>query len=163
MESVQISSVAVENILLSLDEHKSPDADRIHPKISRILAPFIAEPLARLFNLSLATGQMPNDCRTPAVCPIFKKGSRKIPGNCRPVGLTPIACKTFEAISKQSIMCHLQRTEALSQSQHNFLPKKSCLTSLLTIEEKVTTIMVTRCTWFSSISSKPLILFTTVF
>ncbi len=44
MEAVQISNVAVENILLSLNEHKSPGPDGLHPKILKILAPFIAEP-----------------------------------------------------------------------------------------------------------------------
>ncbi len=71
MESVQLSNVAVENILLSLNEHKSPGPDGLPPKILKILAPFIAEPLAHLFNLSLATGQVPNGWRTAPVCLIF--------------------------------------------------------------------------------------------
>ncbi len=76
MEGVQVSSDIVETILRSLDEHKSSGPDELHPKILKILAPFIAKPLAHLFNLSLATGQVPNDWRTATVCPIFKKGSR---------------------------------------------------------------------------------------
>ncbi len=47
----------------------------------------------------------------------------------------------LESILKQSIMHHLQRTEAISKSQHGFLPKKLCLTNLLAMEEKVTKIM----------------------
>ncbi len=38
-------------------------------------------------------------------------------------------------------MHHLQRTETISQSQHGFLPEKSCLTNLLAMEEKITRIM----------------------
>ncbi len=57
------------------------------------------------------------------------------------MSLTSIDCKILESILKQSTMCHLPKTEALSKSQHGFLPKKSCLTNLLTMEEKVTKIM----------------------
>ncbi len=129
MEAVHVSSDVVETILRSLDEHKSSGPDELHPKILKILTPFIAKPLAHLCNLSLATGQVPNDWRTAKFCPIFKKGSREISGNYRPVSLTSIVCKMLESILKQSIMHHLQRTEAISKSQHGFLPKKSCLTN----------------------------------
>ncbi len=81
MEVVQVSSGVVETILRSIDEHKSSGPDELHPKILKILALFNAKPLAHPFNLSLATRQVPNDWRTATVCPIFKKGSREIPGN----------------------------------------------------------------------------------
>ncbi len=38
-------------------------------------------------------------------------------------------------------MCHFERAEALSKPQHEYIPKNSCLTNLLTVEDKVTTIM----------------------
>ncbi len=49
LEAVQVSSDVVETILRSLDEHKSSGPDKLHPKILKILAPFIAKPLAHLF------------------------------------------------------------------------------------------------------------------
>ncbi len=61
MKLLQISSVAVKNPLLSLNEHKSPGPDGLHPKLLDKLAPFIAELLAHLSDLYLATGQEPND------------------------------------------------------------------------------------------------------
>ncbi len=56
MEFVQISSFAVENICLLLNESLRPGPDKSHPVILKILALFIAEPLAHIFSLSLATG-----------------------------------------------------------------------------------------------------------
>ncbi len=141
MEVVQVSSDEVKTILRSLDQHKSSGPDELHPKILKILASFIAKPMAHLFNLSLASGQVPNDWRTATVCPIFKKGSREIPGNYRPVSFTSIVCKILEPILKQSSMHHLQRIEAISKSQDGFLPKKSWPPNLLAMEEKVTQIM----------------------
>ncbi len=58
MESVQISNAAVKKILPSLNQHKSPGRHGLHPTVLKILAPFVAEPFAHLFNLSLSTGQV---------------------------------------------------------------------------------------------------------
>ncbi len=82
MEVVQVSSDVVETILRSLDEQKSSESDKLHPKVLKILAPFIAKPLAHLFNLFLAIGQIPNDWRTATVFPSFKKG-RELPRKYR--------------------------------------------------------------------------------
>ncbi len=38
-------------------------------------------------------------------------------------------------------MHHLQRTKEISKAQHGFLPRKSCLTKLRAMEEKVPKIM----------------------
>ncbi len=163
---MQVSSDVVEAILCSLDEHKSTGPDELYPKILKILARFIAKPLAHLFDLSLATGQVPNDWRTATVCPIFKKGSREIQGDYHPVSLTSIVCKMLESILKQSIMHHLQRTEAILNSQHGYLPKKSCLTNLLAMEKKNSLnswIMAIPWIWFSSTTLKPSLLLTIVF
>ena len=51
----------------------------------------IASPLSRLSTMSM-------DCvwKQAIVCPIFKKGSRKLPSNYHPVSLT--SCKVMESI-----------------------------------------------------------------
>ncbi len=41
------------------------------------------------------------------------------------------------------IVGHLQRSETLASSQHGFVPRRSCLTNLLTAEERNTTLMDT--------------------
>ncbi len=122
MEVVQVSSDVVVTTRRSLDAHKISGPDELHPKILKILAPFLAKSLAYLFNLSLAPGQVPYDWRTATVCTIFKKSRREIPGNCRP--FAPV----------------LRSSEAISKSQQGSLPKKSCLIDLLVVEEKVTLI-----------------------
>ncbi len=61
--------------LVSLNPYKAAGPDGLHPKVLRTLAPFIAEPLAELFNLSLLPADVPEDWRTATICPIFKKGT----------------------------------------------------------------------------------------
>ncbi len=88
---------SVMKILQSLSPHKAAGPDELHPKTLRALAPFIAEPLAELFNLSRLTTEVPEDWRSAIICPICKKGDREVTGNYRPVSLTSIVCKVMES------------------------------------------------------------------
>ena len=60
--------------------------------------------------------------------PVHKKGSRKTPGNYRPVSLLPICSKILEKVVCESLLrvC----LPALPPSQHGFLPQRSCITNL---------------------------------
>ena len=86
--------------------------------------------------------------------PIFKKGSKTAAGNSRPVSLTCVSCKLLESILKDDIMQHLTRNKLLKNSQHRFMPGKSCTTNLLEFMEKVTaaadkgkSVDIVYCTW----------------
>ncbi len=107
----------------------------------RALAPFIAEPLTELFNLSLLTTEVPEDWRSAIICPFFKKGDPEVTGNYRRVSLTSIVCKMMESAIKEAIMSHLLRTAVLADTQHGFTPRSSCLTNLLLTEQCMTQIM----------------------
>ncbi len=49
----------------------------------------------------------------------------------------------METALKGAIIGHLQRSETLVSSQHGFVPRRSCLTNLLTAEERITKVMDT--------------------
>jgi hypothetical protein len=72
------------------------------------------------------------------VTPIHKKGSKRDPGNYRPVSLTSIPCKILESIIKDNLMAHLVERELISKSQHGFITGRSCKTNLVTFLENVT-------------------------
>jgi hypothetical protein len=61
-----------------------------HKKISNILS--------NIFNLSIRSGHVPQDWRDANVTPLFKKGSRSIATNYRPVSLTSQIVKLFNVI-----------------------------------------------------------------
>ena len=98
----------------------------------------MSEPLAILFNKSMQEGMIPNDWRKANVTPIFKKGSKFVPGNYRPVSLTSIICKTMERMMKDKLIEHLEANQIVSESQHGFRSGKSCQTNLLEFMETVT-------------------------
>ena len=63
---------------------------------------------------------------------IFKKGSKKLASNYRPISLTSQVCKTMEKLIKGRITEHLNANSLINDSQHGFTAGRSCLTNLLT-------------------------------
>jgi hypothetical protein len=72
------------------------------------------------------------------VSPIFKKGTKGNPGNYRPVSLTSVPCKILESIIKDHLMDHLLTNNLIRDSQHGFMPGKSCASNLVEFMDKVT-------------------------
>ena len=63
--------------------------------------------------------------------PIFKKRETSDPGKYHPISLTSVVCKVFESIVKEEIIKHISANNLLSNTQHSFLPKRSCMSQLL--------------------------------
>ncbi len=84
-----------------------------------------------IFNMSLESGTVLTAWKTATVTPIFKKGTKGDPGNYRPVSLTSVPCKILESIIKDKIMDHLLENNLIRDSQHGFMPGRSCATNLV--------------------------------
>ncbi len=141
MNQLVITAVEVHAELKRLDLKKSSGPDNVHPSLLFVLADFLAAPLATLFTLSLDAGRIPEDWKVAVVCPLQKKGNRHDAANYRPVSLTSVVSKVMERIIKRAIMSFVLGQGLISPSQHGFLPHRSCLTNLLSADEKVTEIL----------------------
>ena len=71
------------------------------------------------------------------VTAIYKKGTKKDPGNYRPVSLTSQVGKLMERVVKEEIMEFLEDNKLIRNSQHGFRRNRSCLTNLLEFMETV--------------------------
>ena len=91
----------------------------------RTLEDSLSAPLTYIFNSSAETGIIPVDWKSANVTAIHKKRSRQEPGNYRPMSLISVVCKTMERL-----ITHLEGNNLISDSQHGFRNKPSCLTSL---------------------------------
>ena len=74
---------------------------------------------------------LPEDWKRAYVIPIFKKDEISDPGNYLPISLTSIVCKVLESIIRESIIEHMTCNNLISNTQHGFLPKMSCVSQLL--------------------------------
>ena len=63
--------------------------------------------------------------------PIFKKGDRSKPENYRAVSRTSVTCEVLEHIVLSSNMNHLESHNILSDAQHDFWKKRSCVSQLV--------------------------------
>ena len=77
------------------------------------------------------------------IVPIFKKGDKKAPENYRSVSLLPLFGKVFEKVVYDELMRHV--SPVLSDAQHGFLPRRSCVTNLATYLHHAWTSMSDGC------------------
>ena len=82
LEELKITEEKVKERLESLNPHKSPGPDGLHPRVLKELSNEISKPLAI----------------------IMKKGSKSSMTNYRPISLTSVICKQLEAIIKDHLM-----------------------------------------------------------
>ena len=98
----------------------------------------LAPLLVRLFNHSLATGEVPEVFQTAVVKPLLKSGKSK--SDCtgyRPIALTSLVYKAMERCLRNKMQKHLEEHNLLTPNQHGFHPGKSCLTQLLQHHDEI--------------------------
>ncbi|KAK4825533.1 hypothetical protein QYF61_000110 [Mycteria americana] len=128
----------VSDLLHHLDTHKSMGLDGIHPRVLRELAEVLTKPLSILYQQSWLSREVPVDWSLANVMPIYKKGQKEDPENCRPVSLTSVPGKVMEQTILSAITWHVQDNEVIRPSQHGFMKGKSCLTNLISFYDRVT-------------------------
>ena len=131
LEDMDFSATKVKKLLREHNTSKSAGLDGMHPKVLKELSEELAEPLAAIFSTSLKEGKLPHQWKAANVTPLFKKGNKSDPGNYRPVSLTSIPCKLLEKIIREAIFNHLETNDLLTEFQHGFVSRRSCVTNLL--------------------------------
>ncbi|XP_076068436.1 uncharacterized protein LOC143040877 [Oratosquilla oratoria] len=141
---LRLSTFSVNDVKEEMSKLKSPSAsgpDGVHPTVLKECCASLAFPLWCIFREFLRTGSVPTDWRLANITPIFKNGRKTDPLNYRPVSLTSVPCKVLEKLIRKDLVEHLESNNILSQHQHGFRARRSCLTQLLEyLEELETTI-----------------------
>ena len=133
MEVLVIREENVKEILSGLNSGKSCGPDGIHPRLLQELSDILCTPLTKLFNKSLSLGKLPNEWKEGRISAIFKKGSRKIAGNYRPISLTSIVCKTMEHCVRNHIVNHMTINNLFSNQQYGFIRGRSTVLQMLNV------------------------------
>ena len=131
LPELSISQDGVEKLLNGIKVSKASGPDLIPCRFLKELAHEIAPILTIIYKQSLQDGVLPSDWKKADVAPIFKKGSRNLAENYRPVSLTCVCCKLMEHIITSHIRQHLDQHSILSTLQHGFRKFFSCETQLL--------------------------------
>jgi hypothetical protein len=141
LDSITITEKEVREKIQNLKTDLAAGPDEIGPKLLQELESVLTKPLTWIFRESINSEEVPAEWRSANVTPIFKKGPKSDPGNYRPVSLTSVCCKLLESILRDALMNHLTANGLLNQSQHCFMPGKSCTSNLLEFMEKATKVI----------------------
>ena len=90
----------------------------------------VAKPIYLIWSMSLKSGKVPSCYKSSIVTPLYKKDSRAIPSNYRPVSLTSHVIKIFERVIRKPLVTFLESNDLLCSHQHGFRSGHSCLTQL---------------------------------
>ena len=141
LENVVFTTNKIRDKIKGLKPNSAPGPDSITVSLLQAVREELLAPLLIIYEKTLSSGIVPKDWKEAIVTPIFKKGTKGKAENYRPVSLTSIPCKIFESIMKDDIMSHLQENKLIKDSQHGFMPGRSCSTNLIVFQDKLTKII----------------------
>ena len=107
----------------------------------RVGAPAFCEPLAYLFNKSLATSTVPRQWKCASIRPVPKTTSPLNHADFRPISVTPALCRILERIIVQQFLypAILNPPTPLSfEDQYAFRPTGSTTTALIALLQTIT-------------------------
>ena len=87
----------------------------------------------------MLTCTFPSQWKDANVTPIHKSGSQHNINNYRPISLLSIASKILERFVHSTLLQECNNLAIFSDTQHGFLPGRSCLTNLLSTYNDLTT------------------------
>ena len=127
-------SSSIEDIISAIDEIdiNASCPDNSLPAVVLKKCKFqLALPLHLMWHCSFQSGSIPSAYKKQLISPVFKKKSRALAINYRPISITPHEIKIFERIIRDRLTTYLESNDLLSSFQHGFRKGKSCLTQLL--------------------------------
>ena len=103
LSPIYVTEEMVRKELKNLNAIKSCGPDEMHPRLITKLAEQLSGPIAHLFNITIDQQTLPNDWKQVLVSPSFKKGSKCLAVNYRPISLTSVFCKVILTFIKEKI------------------------------------------------------------
>ena len=97
----------------------------------------LAKPLSWIANICLQTGIHPDKLKIAEVIPIFKKGSKLLTCNYRPISLLSNINKIFEKLVFSRVFSFLDKNNSIYNLQYGFRPKYSTNHALIHITERI--------------------------
>ena len=115
--------------LSNIDPHKGAGPDHLPPVLVRECADSLANPLAIIYNRSLAEGRFPTVWKTAGVVPVHKSGSVHRVENYRPISILCCVAKVLEKFVFERM--YAAAKPIISIFQHGFVKKRSTLSNLM--------------------------------
>ena len=91
-----VTNMDVEKIIKSIKRSKATGIDDLPPGLIKDAADVLSVPPSYIINLSLDTGQFPQEWKAAKIIPLHKSGSTKSFDNYRQISVLPIVSKVIQ-------------------------------------------------------------------
>ena len=133
----ECNELEIRSIITSLGVNKAAGPNSIPTNILHLLKDEICSPLSMIFNISLSTGQHPDLLKVAKTIPVFKKGSRLLVSNYRPICLLSNINKILEKLVFSRVYKFLDDFKCIYPLQFGFRAKHSTNHALIDITENI--------------------------
>ena len=116
----EISTYEIEKAIKSLKNGKAHGQDLISNEMIKNSINFILQPLHKIFNYILNTGEYPEEWSKGHVVPIYKSGDKSNPKNYRGISISSCLGKLFATILNERLLSFLNSKKAISKEQIGF-------------------------------------------
>jgi potassium voltage-gated channel Eag-related subfamily H protein 8 len=120
----------IRKIISSFAAKKSTGHDGISMSLLKSISGAISLTRAKVINISLVTGQVPDAMKLTKVIPLFKAKNTEHFTNYRPISLLPICSKILEKIVHKRLYSFLLKHHILYPSQYGFRLKHSTINAV---------------------------------
>ena len=131
IEDFTFSVKDVEKAITEIGTYSASPENDIPAIILKECKHTLSYPIWLIWKKSLETGFIHPEFKNQTVTPVFKKGSKALAANYRPISLTSHLIKIFERILRDKIVSFLEKNNIICKNQHGFRKGRSCLTQLL--------------------------------
>ena len=117
--------VEVEAVILSFNLNKKTGPNSIPPSFLRDFREELSKPISDIINISFNTGVYPDRIKLAKVVSIYKKGSKLIVDNYRPISLLSNMNKILEKLLYKRLQSFINKYKVLYKYQFGFREKHS--------------------------------------
>jgi len=133
--------------LKNIPDHKATGLDGIGIKSLKQALNTIAPSLNHIYNVSIASGALPNNFKRAKLIPAHKNNSVHDRSSYRPISILPVISKPLERHVARSYLDYLTSHMLLHSKQSAYRPYHSCETVLLSLTDN----------WLKAMDSKELV------
>ena len=127
----------IEDIISKVNTSKKTGPNSIPQSLLQSVKKSIAVPLSNMFNMSFTAGECPTFLKISSVIPVYKKDSKLIVSNYRPISLLSNINKILEKLMFNRLYSFLESHKCIYDLQFGFRQKHSTNHALLSMTQQI--------------------------